>query len=155
MPITHSLFGILSKEEVSKHSRAIQKKFALSGSFDNNAIIWNVETATPVHKFKKHSSQVFFTEFSHDDCYVITASDDKTVKIWNILTGEDVASRNVTNTPRYTFMFNPNAPMYFIAGETDIHIYQLYSPREIILLFRNRYKNIEFTQEEKDYYSIK
>lgn len=130
-------------------------KLIVSGSSDNNAIIWDVETANVVHKLKKHSSQVYFSEFSYNDCYVITASDDKTVKIWNTLTGEDVASRNVTNTPRYTYMFNPVAPMYIIAGESDIHIYQLYSPRELIHLFRNRYKNIEFTQEEKEYYSIK
>lgn len=130
-------------------------KLIVSGSSDNNAIIWDVETVNAAHKLKKHSSQVYFTEFSYNDYYVITASDDKTVKIWNTLTGVDVASRNVTNTPRYTYMFNPIGPMYIIAGDSDIHIYQLYSPRELILTFRNRYKNIEFTQEEKEYYSIK
>ena len=130
-------------------------KMIVSGSSDNTSIMWDAESAKAIHKLKKHSSQVYFVEFSYDDRYVITASDDKTVKIWNTLTGEDVASRNVTNTPRYTYMFNPVAPMYIIAGGNDIHIYQLYSPRELIHLFRNRYKNIEFTQEEKEYYSIK
>lgn len=130
-------------------------KMIVSGSSDNTAIIWNAETANVVHKLKKHSSQVYFTEFSYNDRYVITASDDKTVKIWNTLTGEDIASRSVTYTPRYTYMFNPNAPMYIIAGESYIHIYHLYSPKDMISTFKTRYKNIEFTPEEKDYYSIK
>lgn len=142
-------------KEICSMDYSHDDKQIVSGSFDNTAIIWDAESAKDIHKLKKHSSQVYFVEFSYDDRYVITASDDKTVKIWNTLTREDVASRNVTNTPRYTYMFNPVAPMYIIAGESDIHIYQLYSPRELIHLFRNRYKNIEFTQEEKEYYSIK
>ena len=52
-------------------------------------------------------------------------------------------------------MFCPNTPTYLIADDSDIHLYQLYTPKDLILHFYGRYKNLEFTQEEKDYYSIK
>ena len=127
----------------------------VSASSDNTAIIWNLESATCMRKLKKHSSQVYFAEFSCDDSYVITASDDRTVRIWNMSTGEDVALRNTTVTPKYTLMFCPVRPEYIMAYGNSIRIYPLYTPKDLIMSFRSLYRNYEFTKEEKKEYSIK
>lgn len=131
------------------------KKRVISGSSDNTAIIWNVETGDIIHKLKKHSSQVYFADFSNDDNYAITASTDGKVKLWNTKTGNDVATREAKRSSTYTYMFNPKSSQYIIAGDKDICIYKLFVPNDLILKFKSRYKKVEFSEEEKEYYSLK
>jgi FOG: WD40 repeat len=130
-------------------------RLIVSGSSDNTAIIWDVETANTIHKLKKHSSQVYFTEFSSDDRYLITASSDGIVIVWNVETGEDVATRRPLIIPHYTYMFCPNASQYIIAYDKEICVHKLYTPENLIQHFIPRYIHPKFTTNEKDYYSIK
>ena len=104
---------------------------------------------------KNHSSQIYFAEFSCDDCYVLTVSADGSIKIWNAFTGEEISTRQTSTTPIYTNMFCPNAPKYIIADGDDIRIHNLYTPKDLVIKFKGRYKMVKFTQEEKEYYSMK
>ncbi len=142
-------------KEICSTSYSHDYNMIVSGSSDNTAIIWDAESANIIRKLKKHSSQVYFTEFSYNDRYVITVSSDGSIRIWNVLTGEDITTKHTSTTPKYTQMFCPNAPMYILADGKNIHIYELYTPKELILTFSNRYQNVKLTQEEKEYYSIK
>ena len=131
------------------------KKLFVSGSNDNTAIIWDVRNKSILHKLKSHSSQVYFAEFTPDDKYVITASADGTIKLWNVVTGTEVATRNNIWTPKYSLMFTPTGQNYLVSDGYDIRIYKYSTPRELTNHFVKRYNTVLLTDEEKEYYSLK
>ena len=131
------------------------KKLVVSGSNDNTAIIWDVQSKSIRHKLESHSSQVYFAEFTPDDKYVITASADGTIKLWNVVTGTEVATRNNIWTPQYSLMFTPTGQNYLVSDGYDIRIYKYSTPRELTAHFVKRYNTVLFTDEEKEYHSIK
>lgn len=63
-------------------------EFIVTGSWDNSAKIWNVQTGQAVVKLQGgHAGYVNSAIFSPDGKTVLTSSDDMTAKIWNAETG--------------------------------------------------------------------
>jgi len=64
-------------------------KRIVTGSWDNSAKIWNVETGRAELKLIGHGGYVNSAEFSPDPDgnLILTASDDKTARIWDAKTG--------------------------------------------------------------------
>ena len=130
-------------------------KFLVSGSADNTAIIWEAESKSVCHELKKHSSQVYYVAFSADDQYVLTASADGTAKLWNVVSGTEVATRDNALSPKYSFAFAPFGQSYIVSDGYDIRIYKCLTPTDLVDYFVTRYDVVQFTNEEKEYYSIK
>jgi WD40 repeat protein len=63
------------------------KKFLISGSWDKNIKIWELNTGIDIQTLKGHSSRVTSVAISHDDLYIISGSDDYSIKIWESKTG--------------------------------------------------------------------
>jgi dipeptidyl aminopeptidase/acylaminoacyl peptidase len=59
-----------------------------SGSEDNTAKIWNLETGKEITTLKGHSHYVNSVAFSPDGKLLATGSADSTAKVWTIATGE-------------------------------------------------------------------
>ena len=62
-------------------------KYVATGSWDDIARIWNVETGACVKILSGHTSWVFGISWSLCGKYVATGSWDKTARIWNVETG--------------------------------------------------------------------
>jgi WD40 repeat protein len=60
------------------------KWVATGGGRDNEARLWDAETGKHVHTLVGHSSWVHWVAFSPDSKRVVTASQDKSAKVWNI-----------------------------------------------------------------------
>jgi WD40 repeat protein len=87
-------------------------KLLASGSWDGTVILWNVATGEVVpswevayinekvvHPRSGHTDAVFSVAFSPDGTLLASASADKTVKLWDVTTGEVVRTlANHTNT---------------------------------------------------------
>ena len=69
---------------VSSVAFSHDSKFVITGSYDKNAIIWNVQKGTIEKIFKGHSDVINSAAFSHDSKFVITGSDDRTAIIWDL-----------------------------------------------------------------------
>lgn len=100
---TMMLWDVTTGEElrVFKHPPAVlavafspDGKYALSGSLDGSIKLWNlttgdsekfwdVSTGKEIDTFKVHADAVTSVTFSPDGKYVVSGSNDKTVKIWN------------------------------------------------------------------------
>jgi WD40 repeat protein len=62
-----------------------------SWSRDGYALrIWDIVNDKVVRKFKGHKDEIYYASFSPDGKFVVTASADKTARIWNI---EDIKQR--------------------------------------------------------------
>lgn len=58
-------------------------------------IIWNFSSGEIVYKLLGHTEYVRTLEITPDDKYVISGSDDQTMKIWEIDTGKYVCTKEV------------------------------------------------------------
>jgi|GEM_PF-6951714 len=130
-------------------------KYLISASADNTAIVWDANNKCIFRKLKSHSSQVYYAEFSPDDKYVITASTDGTAKLWNVVTGTEVSSRNNKYSPRYNLMFSSTEHHYLVSDGCVIRLYKYFTPKELVNLYVKRFDTVLFTDEEKEYYSLK
>ena len=62
--------------------------YLVSASIDHTAIVWDVDSSrgkiTPKYRLKGHSDWVRDVTMSANECLVATASDDRTVRVWDI-----------------------------------------------------------------------
>jgi WD40 repeat protein len=62
--------------------------------------LWDTETRKPIGEpFKGHEGFVYSAAFSPNDSRIVTASDDKTVRLWDIDTNKPNAEL-ITDTDR-------------------------------------------------------
>ncbi|PPK73910.1 WD40 repeat protein [Methylobacter tundripaludum] len=54
------------------------------------ARIWSLETGKPIGKPLRHNAVITSADFSDDDRFLITTSEDSTAKIWSATTGESL-----------------------------------------------------------------
>lgn len=64
----------------------------VSGSGDNTAILWDIDTKNAIHIFEGHSRRITSVSFSPDGNTILTSSGDSTLKLWNINTGKLIRS---------------------------------------------------------------
>jgi len=62
----------------------------VTGSDDNTAILWDVETGKVVRIFEGHKGTVSSVNISPDGEFLITGSHDGTIKSWDIKTGNEL-----------------------------------------------------------------
>ncbi|KAI7729646.1 hypothetical protein M8C21_025209 [Ambrosia artemisiifolia] len=74
------------------HSHFIQdvvlssdSQFALSGSWDSELRLWDLNTGSTARRFVGHTNDVISVAFSIDNRQIVSASRDRTIKLWNTL----------------------------------------------------------------------
>ena len=66
--------------------------FIATASYDKTAILWSMATLQPIATFRGHTDRVWSAAFAHNRPLVVTASADKTVRVWHIGSKACVAS---------------------------------------------------------------
>ncbi|CAA6673170.1 unnamed protein product [Spirodela intermedia] len=60
-------------------------QFALSGSWDGDLRLWDLNTGATTRRFVGHTKDVLSVAFSVDNRQIVSASRDRTIKLWNTL----------------------------------------------------------------------
>ncbi|KAK9091723.1 hypothetical protein Sjap_024900 [Stephania japonica] len=60
-------------------------QFALSGSWDGELRLWDINTGATTRRFVGHEKDVLSVAFSIDNRQIVSASRDRTIKLWNTL----------------------------------------------------------------------
>ncbi|KAL0441981.1 UNVERIFIED_CONTAM: Guanine nucleotide-binding protein subunit beta-like protein [Sesamum radiatum] len=60
-------------------------QFALSGSWDGELRLWDLQTGVTARRFVGHTKDVISVAFSVDNRQIVSASRDKSIKLWNTL----------------------------------------------------------------------
>ncbi|XP_057790609.1 guanine nucleotide-binding protein subunit beta-like protein [Salvia miltiorrhiza] len=86
-----STFGVATRRLIG-HSHFVQDvvlssdgQFALSGSWDDELRLWDLQTGDTARRFVGQTKDVLSVAFSADNRQIVSASRDKTIKLWNTL----------------------------------------------------------------------
>jgi len=120
-----SKFG-QARKRLRGHSHYVQDvaissdgQFALSGSWDGNLRLWDLNTGLTTRRFVGHTKDVLSVAFSADNRQIVSGSRDKTIKLWNTLgvpkfTITDEGHKEWVSCVR--FSPNPQSPLIVSAG---------------------------------------
>jgi len=94
-------------------------QFALSGSWDGDLRLWNLNAGVTTRRFQGHTKDVMSVAFSGDNRQIVSASRDKTIKLWNTL-GQCkytiVEDGHTDWASCVQFSPNPNSPIIVSCG---------------------------------------
>jgi guanine nucleotide-binding protein subunit beta-2-like 1 protein len=115
-----------ARKRLRGHSHYVQDvaissdgQFALSGSWDGNLRLWDLNSGLTTRRFVGHTKDVLSVAFSADNRQIVSGSRDKTIKLWNTLgvckfTITDDGHREWVSCVR--FSPNPSQPLIVSAG---------------------------------------
>lgn len=63
-----------------------------AGTVLNGVIIWDMKTGKTLRNFTQHEGSIFGVRFSADNRYLLSCSDDRCIKLWDLESGEGVAT---------------------------------------------------------------
>ncbi|KAI3966874.1 hypothetical protein MKW92_045524 [Papaver armeniacum] len=80
------------KRRLTGHNHFVQDvvlssdaQFALSGSWDGELRLWDLNTGVATRRFVGHAKDVLSVAFSSDDSQIVSASRDRSIKVWDTL----------------------------------------------------------------------
>ena len=108
-------------QQVSALDYSRDGEWAVSGSFDQSAVLWNVRTGEFKKRFLGHTDSVTAVAVSHDNQMVATASSDQSAAVWNVETGEPIAVFVVPGEVREfsSVTFSPDGKKLAFCGGID------------------------------------
>ncbi|KAI3934550.1 hypothetical protein MKW92_036279 [Papaver armeniacum] len=81
-----------SKRRLTGHNHFVQDvvlssdaQFALSGSWDGELRLWDLNNGVATRRFVGHTKDVLSVAFSSDNSQIVSASRDRSIKVWNTL----------------------------------------------------------------------
>ncbi|XP_052176072.1 guanine nucleotide-binding protein subunit beta-like protein [Diospyros lotus] len=85
------VYGV-ARRRLTGHSHFVEDvvlssdgQFALSGSWDGELRLWDLNAGTSARRFVGHGKDVLSVAFSIDNRQIVSASRDRTIKLWNTL----------------------------------------------------------------------
>ncbi|MBC7875923.1 MAG: PD40 domain-containing protein [Anaerolineales bacterium] len=114
--LTHPIANISQDGPITAVAFSPDGKYALSGSKDGTARIWEAQTGTEIARMP-HDAWVYAVSFSPDGKYALSGSKDGTARVWETQTGVEIA-RMTHDGLVHTATFSPDGK-YIVSGSDD------------------------------------
>jgi WD40 repeat protein len=82
-------------------------RYLVSGSFDKNAIIWDINQQQRIHTLKGHTKEIYAVAFTPDSKRVVTGSLDHSLRLWRVKNGELIAKLEGHSDKVYSVAISP------------------------------------------------
>ncbi len=107
-------------------------RFALSGSLDNTARLWDVETGQVIHTLTGHTAGIRNVAYSPDGKYLLTGSADKTARLWDAQTGQELYTLTGHAAEVNGAAFSPDSQYALTGGwEGTVRIWEVATGKEV------------------------
>ena len=129
---SHTFIQLGHSDNVVSVAFSPDGSYALTGSFDDTAKLWEVSSGREVRSFKGHSDNVMSVAFSPDGSYALTGSFDGTAKLWEVSSGREVRSFKGHSGLVMSVAFSPDGS-YALTGSHDgtAKLWEVSSGREV------------------------
>ena len=127
-------------------------RFLVSGSNDDSARVWNVETGESVQVLTGHQSDIYGVAFSPNADRVTTASYDHTAGVWSVATGELLALLKDHEAEVHCIDWSPDGK-HIVTG-CDDHKLRIWSPdgqlvKKVDTLGPREFGSVRFTPDSQ------
>src|SRR5262249_32741374 len=95
----------------------------IAACFEKQIAIWETATGRNVQKFVGHKDTVWSVAISPDVKYLLSGSEDNTVRLWDITTGQEIRRYPGERLGR-DVVFSPNGTMVASTGFREIYVWQ-------------------------------
>lgn len=119
--VCKSLRGHFS--EISDVSWSRDEMYLVTGSIDNSAILWNVEKNVQLQRFEQHKNYVSGVTIDPFFNYIITQSNDKTVKVHKNTESKSVKFYLKNNIYKRKYLINEEGKQVVLSKEEEDEIY--------------------------------
>ena len=125
-----------------------------SSSKDMTAIIWSMDTFSPVHMLKEHEGAITCLDWSPDDRQILTSSQDCKVKLWDTESGAGIRTFDGHQNPVSVCAWLSRGDAFVTAGMDKEII--IWSPTGVILhqFNENRIYDLAITPDGKKLIAI-
>jgi hypothetical protein len=90
----------------------------IAACFDKKIEIWEAATSRSVQKFKGHTDEVWSVAISPDMKYLVSTSEDHTVRLWEVATGREILRFPNDGLWSRAVVFSPDGTMVAAEGDT-------------------------------------
>lgn len=85
----------------------------------NEIYLWDTETKKLKHTLIGHSNVIRSIDFSSNDSLMVSVGEDYLINLWNVLTGQLIATYSENNEKELTSVLFSNDDTYIITGSQD------------------------------------
>lgn len=68
------------------------KALVAAGTVLSGIVLWDMQTGSVLNNFTSHEGSIFGVRFSNDGNFLLTCSDDRSIKLWDLRTGTEIAT---------------------------------------------------------------
>ena len=158
--LLRSITGDKSSETEIEHTLSIEaldftpdSKMLVTGSQDGAAIMWDVETGTPLFTVAGHTGSVKALAFLEDDKTLISASSDGTLRIWETDTGNQQLIPMQHKQSIFCMALSSDRKTVAIGGVgNDVHLWNV-DTKNFVATFKTGHENyvdtLAFSPDDK------
>ena len=100
-----------------------QGRYLAGGALNFSTIVWDLQEDKAVFELPGHSERIGAVAFSPDGSWLVSASDDCTIRVWNVLNGRMMTARTF-DTAIQSLSFGKDG-QYLYTGNADSTCYRL------------------------------